>query len=65
MYSGWEGRGYKRCNRSSALPAMGAVLMGAGLILLFVCIPGWAWLALTGMVLIAAGFVLIRLGKGR
>lgn len=65
MQNGWEGRGYKRCYRSSALPALGAVLIGVGLVLLFVCIPGWAWLALTGLVLIVAGAVLVRLGAGR
>lgn len=65
MQSGWEGRGYKRCYRSSTLPTIGLVLIGAGLILLFVCIPGWAWLALTGIALIVAGAVLVKLGEGR
>lgn len=65
MDRGWEGRAYKRCYRSSTLPIMGVVLMGAGLLLLFVCIPGWAWLALTGVALIAAGFALVKLGGGR
>lgn len=44
---------------------LGAVLAAAGLILLFMCIPGWAWAALGGILLIAAGYVLIRLDMGR
>lgn len=66
MQSGWSKQAYRRCYpQGSALPAVGAVLMGIGLILLFVCIPGWAWAALAGLALIGLGYGLIRLGKGR
>lgn len=65
MQNGWEGRGYKRCYRSSALPALGVVLIGVGLVMLFVCIPGWAWLALTGIVLIVVGAAMAKLGARR
>ena len=56
---------YSRCYRGGGLPVLGAVLVAAGLILLFMCIPGWAWAALAGILLIAAGYVLIRLDMGR
>lgn len=66
MQSGWSKQAHQRCYpHASALPAVGAVLVGVGLILLFVCIPGWAWAALAGLLLIALGYGLIRLGKGR
>ncbi len=38
---------------------MGYLCIMAGLLLLFLCIPGWAWAALTGAVLICAGWALI------
>ena len=47
------------CSRSGR--ALGCVLLGAGIILLFASIPAWAWLALTGFVLVAAGFLLLKL----
>lgn len=53
----WYRQGY------SALTVVGGVLVAAGLLLLFICIPGWAWAALIGVALIAAGYVLIRLGR--
>lgn len=56
---------YSRCYRGGGLNVLGAVLAAAGLILLFMCIPGWAWAALAGILLIAAGYVLIRLDMGR
>jgi len=43
------------------LALAGAVLLAAGLVLLFLCVPGWAWAALLGCVLAAVGAVLIRL----
>lgn len=45
------------------LTIVGYVLLAAGLILLFVCIPGWAWAALIGVALIAAGGFLLRLSN--
>ena len=38
---------------------LGCLCISAGLVLLFLCIPGWAWAALAGMTLILAGWVLI------
>lgn len=64
MQNGWNRPGQKRCYRQgSTAPIIGAVLIAAGLILLFLCIPGWAWAALAGILLIAAGFVFIYAGK--
>lgn len=40
---------------------IGYALLAAGIILLFVCIPGWAWLALIGVALMAAGWLILRL----
>ena len=34
-------------------------VVAAGLILLFMCIPGWAWAAMAGAALICAGWALI------
>lgn len=66
MQSGWSREGSRHCYpHHSALPVVGVVLIGIGLILLFACIPGWAWAALAGLALIALGYGLIRLGKGR
>ena len=38
---------------------LGCVFISAGLLLLFLCIPGWAWAALAGATLICAGWALI------
>lgn len=38
---------------------VGCVLISAGLLLLFLCIPGWAWAALSGAALVCAGWGLI------
>ena len=46
------------------LGLIGAGLMAGGLILLFACVPGWAWAALAGLVLIGAGYVLLQLAQG-
>lgn len=60
---------YVRCyptKGSKVLQIIGFILIGAGLLLLFLCIPGWAWAALIGIILIAAGYLLLRLsGVGR
>ena len=44
---------------------LGCCLIATGLLLLFLCIPCWAWAALLGSVLIALGYLLLRLGCGR
>ena len=46
--------------RSAALRAAGFVLIGAGILLILLCVPGWAWLAAIGAALILLGVVLIR-----
>ena len=64
MQSGWVRPGERRCYKhGSILPVIGLVLIAVGLLLVFLCIPGWAWAALAGIALIAAGYVLIRLGR--
>lgn len=45
------------------LTAAGYALLGLGVLLLFLCVPCWAWLALLGLGLIVAGALLLRLSK--
>ena len=54
----------KRYQRSRPLLLAGCLLLAAGLLLMFLCIPGWAWAALAGILLIGAGYALIRLSMG-
>lgn len=56
---------YERCYpaRSKPLTIAGYVLLATGILLLFLCIPAWAWLALLGILLIVAGFVLLRISQ--
>lgn len=65
MQNGWERQARTKCYKqnNTALIIAGAVLMALGLLLLFLCIPGWAWAAIAGILLIGAGYLLIRLGK--
>ena len=39
---------------------VGCGFIVAGLLLLFLCIPGWAWTALAGAALVTAGWALIK-----
>ena len=48
---------------SAALTIAGYVLLALGVVLLFACVPFWAWLALVGAALIAAGLLLLKLGR--
>jgi uncharacterized protein YjeT (DUF2065 family) len=60
---------YVRCfpdKENRVLKIVGLVLIAIGLLLLFLCIPGWFWVALIGIILIVAGYLLLRLsGVGR
>lgn len=48
---------------SKPLMIAGYVLVGLGIILLFVCIPCWAWFALLGVAFMIAGVLLLRFSK--
>jgi len=65
MQNGWDRQPRTKCYKenNTTLMIVGAVLIALGLLLLFLCIPGWAWAAFTGILLIGAGYLLIRLGK--
>ena len=52
---------YRHDPRCGCGRVLGYVLLAAGIILLFASIPAWAWLALTGFALLAAGFLLLKL----
>ena len=54
----------RRSRSLQPLAAVGILLLAAGLLLMFLCIPGWAWAALAGILLIAAGCALIHLSRG-
>ena len=40
-------------------------LLAIGALLLFLCIPGWAWAALFGCLFIAAGIILLKISQVR
>ena len=50
--------------RSAALRIAGFALIGAGILLILLCVPGWAWLFVLGAALILAGLLLIRKREG-
>ena len=52
-----------RVRDAAEVRVLGVVLIAAGLVLLFLCIPGWAWAAMIGAALVAAGFWLVTLGR--
>lgn len=66
-WNAWCGQAQTRSYRTGGglLTVLGAVLIGAGLLLLFLCIPGWFWAALAGAGLIVVGWLLVMLGRGR
>ncbi|MBQ2952614.1 MAG: 2-oxoglutarate translocator [Clostridia bacterium] len=41
---------------------LGVFLLAMGMALLFLCVPGWAWAALTGASLVACGLFLATSG---
>lgn len=68
MQNGWNNwcrgatlRSYR--TGSGVLTVVGAIMIGAGLLLLFLCIPGWFWAALAGAALIVGGWLLITVGR--
>lgn len=67
MRCGWNGQVQNRSYRQSGglLAVLGGVMIALGLLLLFLCIPGWFWAALAGAGLIVIGFLLIMAGNGR
>ena len=52
-----------RMRGAGELRLLGVVLMAAGLVLLFLCIPGWAWAALIGAGLVILGWGLVKPGR--
>lgn len=46
--------------RSFLLRIAGYVLIGAGVLVILLCVPCWAWLALVGAGLILLGLTLVR-----
>ena len=63
----WNGQVQTRSYRQSGglLAVIGGIMIALGLLLLFLCIPGWFWAALAGAALIVIGFLLIMVGSGR
>ncbi len=56
----------EKCYRTGAskpLVAAGYAALLIGAVLLFVCIPCWAWLALFGLAFLAAGFLLLKISN--
>lgn len=49
--------------QSKPLQIAGYVLLGLGALILFLCIPCWAWVALLGVALLGLGILLQCLGK--
>ncbi len=46
--------------KSVVLRIVGGVLIAAGVLVILICVPIWAWVALIGASLILIGIVLIR-----
>ena len=46
--------------KSMILRIAGYVLIGAGAVLILLCVPVWAWLAAIGAALVVLGWVLIQ-----
>ena len=58
-YRTWQ-QEHRRPPRDGMWHLLGCVLIAAGLLLLFLCIPGWAWAAMAGAALVMAGWALIN-----
>lgn len=46
--------------RSVLVRALGGALIAAGVLVILICVPFWAWLAIVGAALILLGVLLIR-----
>ncbi len=46
--------------KSKALMIAGIALICVGILLVLICVPCWAWLALIGALLIILGILLVR-----
>ena len=57
--AGWVEKCYPAAKNTSRV-CIGYALVLAGIILLFVCIPLWAWLALLGVALMALGLLVLK-----
>ena len=55
-------RSSRRLRDTPEIRLLGLLLLAAGMVLLFLCVPGWAWAALTGAALVAAGLWLVTFG---
>lgn len=55
-------RTQRRLRDSPEVRLLGVMLLAVGMVLLFLCVPGWAWAALTGALLVAAGLWLVTFG---
>lgn len=49
-----------RRQRAAEMRLLGVILIASGLILLFLCVPGWAWAALVGSALVVLGWLLVK-----
>ncbi|MBE5786031.1 MAG: hypothetical protein E7324_00655 [Clostridiales bacterium] len=47
-------------SKSALLRIGGYILIGLGIVLILLCVPFWAWLAVLGAALILLGLLLIR-----
>lgn len=59
-YRPYPGQRPARCPDGDGLwRLLGCVLISGGLVLLFLCVPEWAWAAMAGTALVCAGWALI------
>ena len=59
----WEKPVHTQCypaGSSTALKIIGGILVGAGVLVILLYVPTWAWVPLVGAGLILAGLFLIR-----
>lgn len=57
---------YEKCfptGESKPVMLAGYALIILGVILLFCCVPCWAWVALIGVGLMAAGILLLKISR--